>query len=236
VGFTGAVSGPAIPQLDGSLIAPIPYGARPGAITVTTPFGTVTAPQPFTLDPPPPAPTITRLSPLAVGVPQALACCGRLAFQVTITGTNLMDAEVIFAGGAVSEPQGAALDGTFLLAFVPEGALTGPVNVLTAGGTATSVQVLTIVAPPTITGLSPTTAPIGTQVVITGSNLAATLRVEFPIAGAQAVFTVNADGSLTATVPPGAQSGPIRISTLGGFADSGTYGDPSLAGWFIVRP
>jgi hypothetical protein len=236
VGFTGAVSGPAIPQLDGSLIAPIPYGARPGAITVTTPFGTVTGSQPFTLDPPPPAPTITRLSPLAAGVPQALACCGRLAFQVTITGTNLMDAEVIFAGGAVSEPQGAALDGTFLLAFVPEGALTGPVNVLTAGGTATSVQVLTIVAPPTITGLSPTTAPIGTQVVITGSNLAATLSVVFPIGGAQAMFTLNADGSLSATVPPGAQSGPIRIFTPGGFADSGTYGDPSLAGWFIVRP
>jgi hypothetical protein len=74
---------------------------------------------------------------------------------------------------------------------------------------------------PVISSFTPTTGPAGTQVVITGSNLTDTTSVEFGGIAAS-VVTVNSATQITATVPSGASSGPITVTTANGQASSAT--------------
>ena len=74
---------------------------------------------------------------------------------------------------------------------------------------------------PVISSFTPTTGPAGTQVVITGSNLTGATSVEFGGVAA-GVFTVNSATQITATVPSGASSGPITVTTANGHASSAT--------------
>jgi len=60
---------------------------------------------------------------------------------------------------------------------------------------------------------------VGTAVKITGVRLAQTKSVTFD--GVKATtFTVNSDKQVTATVPTGAKTGHIAITTAGGAAAS----------------
>jgi subtilisin-like proprotein convertase family protein len=74
---------------------------------------------------------------------------------------------------------------------------------------------------PTIGSFAPTTGAAGTQVVITGTNLAGATGVSFG-GTAATQFTVVSPTQITATVPPGAQSGPITVTTPTGSATSAT--------------
>jgi hypothetical protein len=74
---------------------------------------------------------------------------------------------------------------------------------------------------PVISSFTPTTGPAGTQVVITGTNLTGATSVEFGGVAA-GVFTVNSATQITATVPSGASSGPITVTTPNGHASSAT--------------
>ena len=61
---------------------------------------------------------------------------------------------------------------------------------------------------------SPNRVPVGTQVTITGTGLADTIRVTFN--GVKASFTVNSAGTqISTTVPSGATSGKLTITTTG---------------------
>jgi hypothetical protein len=62
-----------------------------------------------------------------------------------------------------------------------------------------------------ITDFSPTSGPVGTTVVITGTNLHGTSSVKFNGTSATPI-TVSAT-QVTAKVPPGATTGPIRVVT-----------------------
>jgi chitodextrinase len=73
---------------------------------------------------------------------------------------------------------------------------------------------------PTISGLFPSSGPVGTRVTITGTDFAAVTRVAFN--GTPASFTVGSASQLTATVPSGATSGSITVTTAGGTATSST--------------
>jgi hypothetical protein len=76
---------------------------------------------------------------------------------------------------------------------------------------------------PKIDSFSPLSGPLGTQVTIQGSGLIQTKTVTF--GGVKATtFTVNSDAQVTATVPTGAKTGKIGITTPGGKAtSSGTF-------------
>jgi hypothetical protein len=67
---------------------------------------------------------------------------------------------------------------------------------------------------PTITSFSPTIAAAGTVVNILGSNFAGTVEVNFN--GKSANFVFVSENEIKATVPPGASSGRIEITTLAG--------------------
>ena len=135
--------------------------------------------------------------------------------------------------GVVSEPKAGGMFATAELIWetarmepapakirvkVPNGALTGPVTVHTPAGDATSADPLTV--KPTIKSFSPTSGPVGTVVTIRGSAFTGATKVLFH--GTKATsFTVRY-GTIKATVPAGATTGPITVVTPSGKAKSTT--------------
>jgi hypothetical protein len=104
---------------------------------------------------------------------------------------------------------------TYMTATVAAGATTGNVTVLEPGGNLVTPQVFKVT--PQASSFSPTSGPVGTQVVITGMSLTQATSVSF--GGVKATsFTVNSDTQVTATVPTGAKTGKISIVTKGGSA------------------
>jgi uncharacterized repeat protein (TIGR03803 family) len=142
---------------------------------------------------------------------------GKEGAKIGILGQGFSGSSVVEFGGipatAVTR-QGS----TFLSATVPPGALTGPVMVTTGATTLTSAETFKVT--PTITSFSPPSGPVGTPVTITGTGLTQTTKVTFN--GTTATFTVDSDTQVSTTVPTGATTGPIAVTTPGGSAKSAT--------------
>ena len=89
------------------------------------------------------------------------------------------------------------------------------------GGSISGGWSLDILATPTITSFAPARGMVGDTVVITGTSLTGTSAVSFD--GIPAVsFTVDSGTQVTATVPAGATTGPISLTTPGGTTASAT--------------
>jgi hypothetical protein len=84
----------------------------------------------------------------------------------------------------------------------------------------------TLPAPATVTDFAPTSGPVGTSVQINGANFGGATSVAFN--GANASFSVASATVIQASVPSGATTGPISVTTPGGTASS--------AGQFTVTP
>jgi Zn-dependent metalloprotease len=156
---------------------------------------------------PPAAPTITSFSPTS----------GTVATTVIITGTNLANAtSVRFNGTAATILTSTA---TTLATTVPVGATTGPITVVTPGGTATSATPFTVVLPaPTISSFSPTSGPVGIIVSINGTHLENATAVRFN--GTAATIGINTSTFIQTVVPIGATTGALTVVTPGGTATS----------------
>jgi uncharacterized repeat protein (TIGR03803 family) len=101
---------------------------------------------------------------------------------------------------------------TFIKARVPDGATSGFLTVKTPSGTLTGNR--TFLVKPQIVGFSPASSLVGATVVIDGVSLKQTSNITFNSVAA-ANFTVNSDSQITVTVPAGAQSGKIGVTTTG---------------------
>ncbi len=64
--------------------------------------------------------------------------------------------------------------------------------------------------PPSVSGFTPTSGPPGSSVTISGSGFTGATVVRFN--GLSATFSIVSDTQITATVPSGASSGPIRVT------------------------
>lgn len=106
---------------------------------------------------------------------------------------------------------------TYLTATVPSGAKTGFVTVTTPGATLTSSKKFLVT--PQFTSFNPPSGPVGTPVTIIGVGLTQTTKVTFGGVKATA-FQANSDTQVTATVPTGALTGKIVVTTPGGTAKS----------------
>ena len=71
---------------------------------------------------------------------------------------------------------------------------------------------------PTVTSFSPTSGAAGTTVTVAGTDFTGASSVRFN--GTGATFTVNSASSISATVPTGATSGTISVTTAGGTGTS----------------
>jgi hypothetical protein len=116
---------------DTMISATVPLGATTGAISVTTPGGTIPSAGNFTVTIP--EPTITSFSPSS----------GLVGTSVTINGTNFTGATAVRFNGtaATSFNVNSAI---MITATVPNGATTGQISVETPGGTANSALNFTV--------------------------------------------------------------------------------------------
>lgn len=82
--------------------------------------------------------------------------------------------------------------------------------------------------PPTVSSFSPTSGPIGTSVVLSGSNFTGASAVRFN--GIAATFTVNSPNQITTTVPNAATDGPISVQNAAGTGVSAANFDVTPGG------
>jgi hypothetical protein len=184
---------------DSQITATVPPGATAGPLSVTTPSGTGASAASFTVTAQP-APAVSGFSPPSATV----------GSSVTISGSALTGAtSVTFNGLAAAF---TVVSDTKITATVPSGALTGPITVTTPYGSTTSSTSFGVI--PAISSFSPTSGKAGTIVTISGSAFTGATSVTFN--GAAAPFSVTSYSQITATVPAGATTGPIAVTTVGG--------------------
>jgi photosystem II stability/assembly factor-like uncharacterized protein len=199
----------------------VPQGASSGPIEVRGTGGAVATHENFiVLDPSDvPPPVISSFTPVE----------GTPGTEVTITGTNFRGAVVEFTGTPPVFPKTPVTSPyTTVKVDVPLGAATGPITIEATGGRTTSSQVFTArpAPPPEITSFSPQQGGVGSSVTIFGKNFLGA-AVAFNEKPAEVLSTTAT--SVTAKVPVGATSGPIRVTT-----PSGTVTSPT--GFLVFKP
>ena len=200
-----------------SISATVPAAATTGSIRITTAAGTVTSATGYTVTLP--VPTVTKLAPSTGGV----------GASVTLTGTNFTGATaVLFTGATAATPVSApftVISATSILTSVPAGAKNGKISVTNPGGTGSSSASFTVGATavlPVITSFTPASGAVGSVITVTGTNLAGVTAATVGTTGA--VVKVLSGTTLSITVPVGAVTGKISVSTAGGTGSStGTF-------------
>lgn len=190
----------------------VPAGAISGPIIVTTPGGVLTSTDNFIVIA---SPTISGFTPNS----------GSVGTPVTIFGTNFVGASSLKFNGAtatftVDTP-------TQITTTVPAGATNGPIAITTPGGVVTTSSNFTVLATATLSGFSPTSGAPGTNISIFGTNFTGASVVKFNGVAATSIKVVS-DTQINTSVPVGALSGPISVTTPGGTITSTTN--------FIVPP
>jgi hypothetical protein len=152
---------------------------------------------------------------------------GIVGTSVVITGTGFTGATAV-RFNQTSAPGFVVNSATQITATVPSGATTGPIRVTVGGQTARSTANFTVtpVPAPTITSFTPTFGPVGRKVTITGTNFSGTVggasftTTSVKFNNVVATFVVNSPTQITATVPTGATTGKISVTTPGGTVTS----------------
>jgi uncharacterized repeat protein (TIGR03803 family) len=141
---------------------------------------------------------------------------GKVGKVVEFLGQGFVSGKttVSFNGTAAKS---TVVSSTYLTAAVPNGATTGSVTVTTSGVKLASNKIFRVT--PQIKSFNPTSGAVGTVVTITGVSLIQTKKVTFGGVAATS-FTVTSDMQVKATVPTGAVTGKIVITTPGGTAAS----------------
>ncbi len=136
----------------------------------------------------------------------------------------------------VGAPIGAAIDAsTGAFSWTPTAAGVYAVTVQVTDGSLSdqkNFQVTVNAKAPQVTAFSPASGRVGTTVIISGSNLLNATRVAFN--GTAASISANTATQITTTVPAGATTGLIRVTTAGGTATSSsaftvTYPKPAIS-------
>jgi large repetitive protein len=196
---------------DTTVTAAVPSGATTGKITVDATGSDTASTADFTVETAPAAPTITSFTPTA----------GPIGTSVTITGTKFCGTTAV-KFNTTTATSVTVNSATSITATVPTGATTGKISVTNTIATATSTNDFVVVAPPTIASFTPAFGPVGTSVKITGTNFSGpgftTSSVKFN--NVTATFVVNSATQITATVPTGATTGKISVTTPGGTISS----------------
>ena len=191
-----------------TLTVTVPDGAITGKISLTVNGTTVDSNDEFTVTQP--TPTINSFSPTT----------GMAGTTVTINGTNfstnIADNTVKFSNNKIATITNATTN--TLTVTVPNGAITGNIEVIVNGITITSNDQF-IIAPtmPTIISFSPMSAQVGSTITINGTNFSATPTENIVTFynNIEATVTNASPNTLTVTVPQGAESGKINVTVNG---------------------
>ena len=193
-----------------SIVVPVPNGATTGNVVVTV-AGTPSNGVSFTVTTA--GPTISSLS----------LTQGPVGAAFTINGANFGSPQgnstVTFNGTLATASSWTA---SSINVTVPAGATTGNV-VVTVNGVASNGLTFTVTPPPAISNISPTSGPIGTNVIITGTNFGptvGTIQSFVTFNGSQTRASNWTDTSITAPVPSGATTGNVLVN-VGGVPSNG---------------
>jgi hypothetical protein len=135
---------------------------------------------------------------------------------VTVNGSGFTSAALVQINPISPTPADfTVLSDTQLQFVVPIGAISGPLEVLTASASATSAA--SFLVAPVITGFSPPNGAAGTLVFIDGANFITNgTTVVFSGKNASVKGSVVALTEVSTAVPSGAVSGPITVITSAG--------------------
>jgi len=152
-----------------TIMAVVPADLTPGAIAVSVAVGDVVSAETLSFEVlAATVPTVTEMTP-------AEGTVGTLVhFKGTGLGGFMAKIEVSFNGTAATKASSDWRGGS-AVAVVPAGATTGPVTVTVNGVAAVEQPVFTVtdLPAPVIESLDPVKGPVGTRVVIKGTNLVA---------------------------------------------------------------
>ena len=159
--------------------------------------------------------SVRRISFSAPPTATAFAPSSGVAGQATVkvTGTYLAGTSAVKFNGKTASF--TVISDTTLVTTVPKGATTGPIAITTGAGTATTGDFTVTL---TVTGMTPASGPAGTPVTISGAGFTGTTIVKFN--NKTAAFSVLSDTSIQATVPAGATTGPVIVTSGGKTARS----------------
>lgn len=208
VRFNGTLAPTAAVTADSQIQVEVPNGALTGPISVTAPAGTGTSSAIFYAPP-----RLTSFTP-ASGVAGSL---------ITVNGTNFTGATTLTIASTNNTRVAVAFSlvaSNQLTITIPTNAVTGPLVLTTPGGVIYSATALGVV--PRVDSFAPTLGPVGTSVVLQGQNFANANAVRFN--GVATTFTLDSPTQITATVPAGATTGTIQITS----ADGGTASTDSF--------
>jgi hypothetical protein len=133
---------------------------------------------------------------------------------VTLEGSGFQSASSVSFGSVPATSFTVSPDGESIDTTVPAGALTAPVTVVTPQGKAVSPPFHVL---PTITepGSPPLgEGPTGSTLVLNGEAFTGTTSVK--VGGVAALFKVLSDASISLTIPAGAVTDPVAVTTPGG--------------------
>lgn len=150
--------------------------------------------------------------------------------EVTISGENFgnSDTDLIVEFGGVKSTILSVSDKS-IVATVPEGAISGPIEVSIGARSATSTETFIVIGMPLIASFSPVKGLPGTEVVISGNNFGETTEdIQVTIGESIASITASDETSITIEVPEGAYTGIITVKVDGLVGISSTE--------FIVPP
>ena len=139
---------------------------------------------------------------------------GAVGAIVTINGDNFNTTashNLVQFNGTTAVVSNSTPDGKKLTTTVPLGATTGPVTLTLNGVTVQSPSNFTVYPTPTLTEFSPLSGAPGAVVIITGTNFGPSPTVSFN--GINATITSSNSTSIRTSVPSGAATGKISVTT-----------------------
>jgi uncharacterized repeat protein (TIGR03803 family) len=121
---------------------------------------------------------------------------------------------VLFGTGSATF---SVVSDTYMTAAIPVEGTQGYITVTTRSGTLTSNKTFAVI--PSINTFTPTSGPVGLKVTIAGGGFHGATKVSF--GGVKATtFSIDSGAQIIATVPTGAVTGKIQVTTPGGTATS----------------
>ncbi len=184
---------------DTQIEATVPEGATTGEIVLANPAGSAIS---------------QRLFYVPARIQSFTPATGAVGTVVTLRGASFTDALAVLFGGV--NASFTLVSASEISAIVPDEAVNGLISIATpAGFTSTSDA---FYLPPRIDQFDPMSGLVASPVTITGENLLGATSVRF--AGTEASFSPVSLTALVATVPAGAENGPISVTTPGGTATS----------------